>query len=92
MGYKFQFITLAGFHSLNSAMFELAHAYCKEGMAAYGHFQQHEMDLEKKEGYGAIKHQSFVGAGYFDNVMEAITSGQHSTHSMKGSTEESQFM
>ncbi len=91
MGYKFQFITLAGFHTLNSAMFELAKNYATEGMAAYARFQQHELDLEKKEGYTAVKHQSFVGAGYFDSVMEAITSGKHSTQALKGSTEEEQF-
>jgi isocitrate lyase len=90
MGYKFQFITLAGFHCINSSTFDLARGYSKEGMAAYGRFQQHEIELEK-EGYGAFKHQSFVGTGYFDSIMEAVTSGQHSTSSMKGSTEEAQF-
>lgn len=91
MGYKFQFITLAGFHTLNASMFELAHHYCEEGMAAYARFQQHEFDLEKAYGYKAIKHQSFVGAGYFDEIQMAIAGGQISTHAMKGSTEEKQF-
>lgn len=90
MGYKFQFITLAGFHSLNASMFELAHNYSSKGMAGYASFQKHEFDLEKK-GYKALKHQSFVGAGYFDEVLEAVTGGIVSTHAMKGSTEESQF-
>jgi isocitrate lyase len=90
MGYKFQFITLAGFHSLNAGMFELAQQYATKGMAAYSKFQEHEFELEKK-GYQALKHQSFVGAGYFDELLSAITSGQVSTNAMKGSTEESQF-
>ena len=91
MGYKFQFITLAGFHTLNASMFDLAHQYAKEGMPAYARFQQHEMTLERKAGYKAVKHQRFVGAGYFDEVFMGITSGLMSTHSMKGSTEETQF-
>lgn len=91
MGYKFQFITLAGFHSLNASMFELAHNYSREGMAAYAKFQEHEFELEKQCGYKAVKHQSFVGAGYFDEVLMSVTSGLMSTHAMKGSTEESQF-
>ena len=91
MGYKFQFVTLAGFHTLNASMFELAHEYNLEGMAAYSRFQQHEFDLEHRYGYKAIKHQSFVGAGYFDEVLMAATSGQSSTAALKGSTEEEQF-
>lgn len=91
MGYKFQFITLAGFHSLNASMFELAHKYSKTGMEAYANFQEHEFALEEQAGYKAVKHQSFVGAGYFDEVMEVISEGQHTTHAMKGSTEEAQF-
>lgn len=91
MGYKYQFVTLAGFHSLNAAMFELASKYAKEGMSAYGEFQKEEYKLEKELGYRALKHQSFVGAGYFDAVMMALTEGQSSTSSMKGSTEETQF-
>lgn len=90
MGYKFQFITLAGFHALNASMFELSKNYASSGMAAYANFQQHEFTLEN-QGYKALKHQSFVGAGYFDEVFMAITSGEMSTHSMKGSTEEAQF-
>lgn len=90
MGYKFQFITLAGFHSLNAGMFDLAHEYAKDGMAAYARFQEKEAKMEN-EGYKAWKHQSFVGAGYFDELTSAITSGHSSTKSMKGSTEEAQF-
>ena len=90
MGYKFQFITLAGFHTLNASMFELAKGYATEGMAAYGRFQEHEFELEK-QGYRAVKHQSFVGAGYFDEIINTITEGQISTHALKGSTEEKQF-
>jgi isocitrate lyase len=90
MGYRYQFITLAGFHSLNAGMFELAHAYSKHGMGAYGRFQKHEFELEN-EGFRAIKHQSFVGAGYFDEVFSTITEGQVSTKAMVGSTEEAQF-
>lgn len=91
MGYKFQFITLAGFHSLNASMFELAHGYAAEGMSAYARFQKHEFELEKQKGYKAIKHQSFVGAGYFDEIQMAISGDKISTHAMKGSTEEEQF-
>lgn len=91
MGYKFQFITLAGFHSLNASMFELAHHYNTEGMAAYASFQQKEFELESSAGYKAIKHQSFVGAGYFDELLMTLTAGQSSTNALKGSTEELQF-
>ncbi|MGK5595265.1 MAG: hypothetical protein ACSNEK_07910 [Parachlamydiaceae bacterium] len=70
MGYKFQFITLAGFHALNASMFELAADYAKEGMVAYSRVQHREFELEKQHGYRAIKHQSFVGAGYFDAISE----------------------
>jgi len=90
MGYNFQFVTLAGFHTLNASMFELAQQYTKTGMAAYAQFQMHEFELEK-EGYKAIKHQKFVGAGYFDEVLQTLTSGQSSTHALKDSTEEKQF-
>jgi isocitrate lyase len=90
MGYRFQFVTLAGFHTLNAGMFELAHRYNQEGMAAYAKFQMHEFELEK-EGYKALKHQKFVGAGYFDEVLQTLTSGQSSTNALKGSTEEKQF-
>jgi isocitrate lyase len=92
LGYKFQFVTLAGFHTLNASMFQLANDYAENGMAAYAHFQTHEFDLEHRSGYKAIKHQSFVGAGYFDEVQMAVTSGQSSTTALKGSTEEEQFV
>jgi isocitrate lyase len=72
MGYKFQFVTLAGFHSLNTGMFELAAAYKNEGMAAYSRLQEKEFDLEAQLGFRAVKHQSFVGAGYFDAVQMAF--------------------
>ncbi len=91
MGYKYQFVTLAGFHTLNASMFELAQAYNLEGMAAYSRFQQHEFELEHRYGYKAIKHQSFVGAGYFDEVLMTITERQATTGALKGSTEEEQF-
>lgn len=90
-GYKFQFITLAGFHTLNASMFELAHDYKREGMAAYARFQQKEFELENRYNYKALKHQSFVGAGYFDEILMTITEGQSSTKALKGSTEETQF-
>lgn len=90
MGYKFQFITLAGFHTLNASMFDLAQDYAKNGMAAYGRFQMREFELEKI-GFKALKHQSFVGTHYFDEVFSAITEGHVSTKAMKGSTEEAQF-
>lgn len=90
MGYKFQFITLAGFHILNTAMFELASAYKKEGMLGYSRLQQKEFALQS-EGFKAVKHQSFVGAGYFDAVQNIITQGNTSTAALKGSTEEVQF-
>jgi isocitrate lyase len=92
MGYKYQFVTLAGFHSLNAGMFELAQAYKDEGMCAYSRLQQKEFEMEKRYGYTAIKHQSFVGAGYFDDVLMTITEGQSSTSALKGSTEEDQFV
>lgn len=91
MGYKFQFVTLAGFHTLNASMFELAHAYQKEGMAAYSRIQAREFEMEREWGYRAIKHQSFVGAGYFDEIQIAITGEDVSTTALTGSTEEEQF-
>jgi isocitrate lyase len=91
MGYKFQFVTLAGFHSLNASMFELAQAYAEEGMCAYSRLQQKEFEMEARYGYKAIKHQSFVGAGYFDEVLMTVTERQATTAALKGSTEESQF-
>lgn len=91
MGYKFQFVTLAGFHSLNTGMFELALGYKNEGMAAYSRLQEREFELEQESGYGAIKHQKFVGAGYFDQIQLTIGGGESSTTALKGSTEEEQF-
>ena len=90
LGYKFQFITLAGFHSLNAAMFELARGYVEEGMPAYVRVQEREFELEEL-GYTATRHQREVGAGYFDAVAQAITGGRSSTLALKGSTEEAQF-
>ncbi len=91
MGYKFQFVTLAGFHSLNSGMFDLARSYRDEGMLAYARLQEQEFQMEKDHGFSAVKHQSFVGAGYYDQVQSAVTSGEASTAALKGSTEEAQF-
>ena len=91
MGYKFQFVTLAGFHALNTSMFELAHAYNQEGMAAYSRLQEREFELEREAGYTAVKHQRFVGASYFDQVQMTISGGEASTVALKGSTEEEQF-
>jgi isocitrate lyase len=90
MGYKFQFITLAGFHALNEAMFELAGGYAEEGMAAYVRLQEREFALEEL-GYTATRHQREVGAGYFDLVAQAVSGGESSTLALRGSTEEAQF-
>jgi isocitrate lyase len=90
MGYRFQFITLAGWHALNLSMFELAAAYREDGMLGYSQMQQREFGQERT-GYRATKHQAFVGTGYFDAVQTAITSGEHSTGAMEGSTEAEQF-
>jgi isocitrate lyase len=90
IGYKFQFITLAGFHALNLSMFELARGYREEGMTAYARLQQLEFQREKA-GYHATKHQRFVGTGYFDQVAQCIASGASSTTALTGSTEEAQF-
>jgi isocitrate lyase len=90
LGYRFQFITLAGFHSLNAAMFELAHAYAEEGMTAYVRVQEREFELEAG-GYTATRHQREVGAGYFDRVVDTVTGGGASTLALRGSTEEQQF-
>ncbi|MDQ4106223.1 MAG: hypothetical protein M3157_03485, partial [Actinomycetota bacterium] len=90
MGYKFQFITLAGFHTLNYSMFELARGYRDRGMAAYSELQQKEFDAEK-DGYTATKHQREVGAGYFDEVAQVVAGGMASTTALTGSTEEMQF-
>jgi isocitrate lyase len=90
MGYRFQFITLAGFHALNASMFELARGYSAEGMSAYVRLQEHEFELEE-DGYTATRHQREVGAGYFDLVAQAVSGGESSTLALKGSTEEAQF-
>ncbi|MGA7294541.1 MAG: isocitrate lyase [Terriglobales bacterium] len=91
VGYKFQFITLAGFHALNLAMFELARGYKRSGMTAYSRLQEKEFLREQQAGYEAVKHQRFVGTGYFDAVQQVITSGTTSTRALEGSTEEAQF-
>jgi isocitrate lyase len=90
MGYRFQFVTLAGFHSLNLSAFELARGYRDEGMSAYVRVQQREFELEPA-GYTAARHQREVGAGYFDRVLETITGGKSSTLALRHSTEEEQF-
>jgi isocitrate lyase len=90
MGYKFQFVTLAGFHALNYSMFELARGYKDRGMAAYSELQQAEFAAEI-HGYTATKHQREVGTGYFDEVAQAIAGGESSTTALSGSTEEEQF-
>ena len=91
MGYKFQFVTLAGFHALNHSMFQLALDYRDRGMAAYSDFQQAEFASEAK-GYTATKHQHEVGTGYFDEVSNIVSGGTSSTTALKGSTEEEQFV
>ncbi|MEE8134335.1 MAG: isocitrate lyase [Gemmatimonadales bacterium] len=90
LGYRFQFVTLSGFHSLNHAMYDLASAYARDGMAAYAKLQEEEFALEE-HGYEAIRHQQFVGAGYFDAIQQAVTGGDASTLAMDGSTEKDQF-
>jgi isocitrate lyase len=90
LGYKFQFVTLAGFHALNFSMFELARQYREEGMTAYSRMQQSEIAAEE-HGYTATKHQHEVGTGYFDEVMKVISNGQSSTTALAGSTEAAQF-
>jgi isocitrate lyase len=90
MGYRFQFITLAGFHALNASMFELARGYAEEGMSAYVRLQEREFAMED-DGYTATRHQAEVGTGYFDRVAEVISHGTASTLALEGSTEEAQF-
>jgi isocitrate lyase len=90
LGYRYQFVTLAGFHALNAAMFELSQGYAREGMTAYVRLQEHEFALEES-GYSASRHQREVGAGYFDAVVEAVSGGESSTLALRGSTEEAQF-
>src|SRR5690606_29325301 len=90
LGYRYQFITLAGFHALNASMFELARGYAERGMSAYVDLQNSEFSMEG-DGYTATKHQREVGAGYFDLVSQTVAGGQSSTLAMVGSTEEAQF-
>jgi len=90
MGYKFQFITLAGFHALNLSMFELAQEYKRSGMTAYSRLQEKELS-DQEHGYDAAKHQRFVGTGYFDMVAQVIAGGNSSTTALADSTETEQF-
>jgi isocitrate lyase len=91
MGYKFQFVTLAGFHALNLSMFELARGYKDSGMTAYSRLQEKEFARETQYGYRAVKHQRFVGTGYFDALTQVIAAGTASTTALEGSTEQEQF-
>jgi isocitrate lyase len=91
LGYRFQFVTLAGFHAVCASMFDLARGYGEQGMSAYVRLQEQEFSLEEF-GYTATRHQREVGAGYFDAVLEAVTGGESSTLALKGSTEEAQFV
>lgn len=91
LGYKFQFVTLAGFHALNLSMFELARNYAKEGMIAYARLQQKEVQTAEQNGYTAVRHQRFVGTGYFDQVAQTIANGESSIVALEGSTEAEQF-
>lgn len=91
MGYKYQFVTLAGFHALNLSMFELARTYRGAGMAAYARLQDEEFVAEEEHGYRAVKHQKFVGTGFFDKLLTTISSGRTSVTALDGSTEEEQF-
>ena len=90
LGYRFQFITLAGFHALNTSMFEVSKAYKERGMAGYSQLQQREFALQQ-DGFTAVKHQAFVGTGYFDAVQNIVTAGKTSTTALNGSTEVAQF-
>ena len=90
MGYKFQFVTLSGFHALNMATYDLARAYRERGMAAYADLQTREFAAQE-HGYEAVKHQEFVGVGYFDDVTQVIAGGQSSTTGLANSTEQAQF-
>src|SRR5256885_13517373 len=90
MGYKFQFITLAGFHSLNYSMFELAHGYARDNMTAFVELQQKEFAAAEK-GFTAVKHQREVGTSYFDEITQVVTAGTASTTALRGSTEDEQF-
>src|SRR5205085_11746432 len=90
MGYKFQFITLAGFHALNYSMFNLAYGYARHNMSAFVELQEAEFAAADK-GFTAVKHQREVGTGYFDLVTQTVQGGESSTTALKGSTEEEQF-
>ena len=90
MGYKFQFITLAGFHALNYSMFNLAHGYARQQMSAFVELQEAEFAAADR-GFTAVKHQREVGTGYFDSVTQVIQNGNSSTTALKGSTEDEQF-
>ncbi len=90
MGYKFQFITLAGFHALNYSMFDLAYGYARSHMSAFVDLQEREFAAARL-GFTAVKHQREVGTGYFDEVAQAITGGTSSTVALAGWTEEAQF-
>jgi isocitrate lyase len=90
LGYRFQFVTLAGFHALNASMFELARGYASRAMSAYVELQESEFAMES-DGYTATRHQREVGSGYFDQVLETVTGGMASTMALRGSTEEQQF-
>jgi len=91
MGYKFQFVTLAGFHALNLSMFDLARAYKQSGMKAYSALQEREFSSEQ-HGYEGVKHQRFVGTGYFDLVTQVVAGGLASTTALANSTEAEQFL
>ncbi len=91
MGYAFQFVTLAGFHALNLSMFELASGYRDSGMSAYSKLQDREFELAASDGYAAVKHQSFVGTGWFDALQEVISGGESATKALADSTEKEQF-
>jgi isocitrate lyase len=92
MGYKFQFVTLAGFHALNLSMYELARDYSERGMSAYADLQEREFHLADTNGYSAVRHQAFVGTGYFDDISKTISGGISSVTALAGSTEEEQFV
>jgi len=92
MGYRFQFVTLAGFHALNLSMFDLARGYKLAGMTAYSRLQEKEFSRESQYGYEAVKHQRFVGTGYFDQVQQVISGGRASTTALGESTEAEQFL
>lgn len=91
LGFKYQFITLAGWHATNLSAFQLSKAYAKEGMPAYVRLQEDEFE-EQEDGYTAVRHQREVGTGYFDQVLMAVSNGQASTAALRGSTEEEQFL